>query len=94
MYKASGPVKTKDLVRALRKLGFVVESQKGSHTIFRHEDGAVVTIPTGRKEFPAVFLNAVIGQAIARDLATSDEVLRLLKAKCPSKIILNHWNRL
>ncbi len=85
MYRAGGPVKTRDLLRTLEKLGFVASSPKGIHTVFRHADGAVVTIPTGRKEVPAVFLNAVIGQATARNLATSDEFLRLLNAKPASE---------
>jgi predicted RNA binding protein YcfA (HicA-like mRNA interferase family) len=33
------------LIRALEKVGFKVDRQRGSHVRLKHEDGRVVTIP-------------------------------------------------
>ena len=34
-----------NLIKALKKIGFIIVSQKGSHIKMRHQDGRVVTIP-------------------------------------------------
>lgn len=38
-------LKTKDVVRALEKLGFVRVRQKGGHAILEHPDGRWTTLP-------------------------------------------------
>jgi predicted RNA binding protein YcfA (HicA-like mRNA interferase family) len=39
------PLKPKELTRAIVKLGFHLIRQKGSHAVYRHDDGRWVTIP-------------------------------------------------
>jgi len=34
-----------NLIKALKKIGFIIVSQKGSHIKMGHKDGRVVTIP-------------------------------------------------
>ena len=38
-------LRSADLVRALRKAGFEIVRQRGSHTRMRHPDGRVLTLP-------------------------------------------------
>lgn len=39
------PIKPRDLIRILRGLGFERVRQRGSHTIWRHEDGRTTVVP-------------------------------------------------
>ncbi|MBU1299438.1 MAG: type II toxin-antitoxin system HicA family toxin [Bacteroidetes bacterium] len=39
------PLKPKELARAIEKLGFRLIRQKGSHAVYRHDEGRWVTIP-------------------------------------------------
>lgn len=68
-------VKSRELIRALEKCGFIVVRQRGGHVRMRHPDGRVTTVPVHR------------GQDIARGLLrkilrdteiTIDEFIRLL----------------
>ena len=58
-----------EVVRVAQKLGFLFSRQKGSHAIYRHEDGRRITVSVhGRKEIsPAVF------RQILKDLGISGE---------------------
>lgn len=38
-------VSAQTMERLLRKLGFVVARQKGSHVFYRHSDGRTTTVP-------------------------------------------------
>ena len=54
----------KEIVKALKKGGFVSQRQKGSHLTLRHpgtKHTTVVTMHPG--EFPRVFLNTILKQA-------------------------------
>ena len=39
------PAKPEQVIRVLKRLGFVLIRQKGSHAIFRHPDGRWTTVP-------------------------------------------------
>lgn len=52
-----------DLCKAVLKLGFVEERQKGSHKTFTHSDGRKLTIPFhSNKPIPLGLLNKIIKQ--------------------------------
>jgi predicted RNA binding protein YcfA (HicA-like mRNA interferase family) len=44
MYKLR-PLKPREVIGALQKLGFTLIRQSGSHAIYRHSDGRWVTVP-------------------------------------------------
>ena len=44
------PIRPKDLIRALKKIGFHKHNQVGSHATFKHNDGRRVTVPTHNRE--------------------------------------------
>ena len=55
-------VESKDLARVARKLGFVLDRQKGSHAVFlRESDGARIVIPmhSGRAIRPGTLLGII-----------------------------------
>jgi predicted RNA binding protein YcfA (HicA-like mRNA interferase family) len=39
------PLKPEKIVGALKKLGFTLVRQSGSHTVYRHSDGRWTTVP-------------------------------------------------
>ncbi len=39
------PLKSGEVIRAIKKLGFTLIRQSGSHAVFRHPDGRWTTIP-------------------------------------------------
>ena len=39
------PIAVKKLVRILKKLGFQIMHQKGSHAFFEHKDGRTAVVP-------------------------------------------------
>ena len=44
------PIGHRDLFKILEHLGFSRRRQKGSHTIWQHEDGRITTVPVHSKE--------------------------------------------
>lgn len=65
----------KDLIKAVLKLGFAEERQKGSHKIFSNPDGRKLTIPFhSSKPLPPGLLNKILKQ----DLQISREKLAKL----------------
>jgi predicted RNA binding protein YcfA (HicA-like mRNA interferase family) len=67
-------VKGKDLVAALRGLGFVVVRTKGSHHFIRHSDGRATVVPVHAGETLGPGLLA----SILRDLKLTREQLQKL----------------
>jgi predicted RNA binding protein YcfA (HicA-like mRNA interferase family) len=64
-----------ELCKAVQKLGFVEERQKGSHKSFSHPDGRKLTIPFhSNKPIPTGLLNKIMKQ----DLNVSREELSKL----------------
>ncbi len=43
-------VPTREVIRYLKKQGFVLLRQKGSHKFFRHPDGRTATVPDHKGE--------------------------------------------
>lgn len=39
------PIKARDLIKILKKLGFVERRQKGSHLFLSHQDGRTTVVP-------------------------------------------------
>ena len=69
-------LKARELVAVLLKMGFNLARQRGSHALFKHPDGRVVTIPV----HPAADIGRGLLRKILRDADLSeDELLRLLK---------------
>ncbi|MDD4990249.1 MAG: type II toxin-antitoxin system HicA family toxin [Candidatus Pacebacteria bacterium] len=45
MSERTATLKAKDIVRALKKMGFYEVRQKGSHLCFQHNDGRFTLVP-------------------------------------------------
>ena len=57
------PLKLREVLRALQKLGFVQTSQKGSHAKFKHPDGRWTVVPIhGSKEIDRCLLRKIISE--------------------------------
>lgn len=67
-------VKGKDLVRALRRVGFEVSRTRGSHVYLKHPDGRATVVPLHAGET----LGPGLLTAILRDVEMSAEQLREL----------------
>ena len=71
------PVLTaRQLIRALRRLGFVQIRSRGSHRRFEHPDGRKTTVPVHRgRDIP----RGLLRQIVAADVGiTMDEFITLL----------------
>ncbi|MEK6726605.1 MAG: type II toxin-antitoxin system HicA family toxin [Deltaproteobacteria bacterium] len=65
----------KELLSSLKKTGFVVDRQKGSHVFLKHPDGRVTVVPVHAGET----LGPGLMSKILRDVElTKDELLKLL----------------
>lgn len=67
-------LKSKDVIRALQKAGFVEHRQKGGHKILK-KDNLRVTVPVHSRDLKKGTLYSIIGQAGL----TVEEFLELLK---------------
>jgi predicted RNA binding protein YcfA (HicA-like mRNA interferase family) len=66
----------KEVVSLLKKVGFVVERQRGSHVFLRHDDGRATVVPihSGEAIGPGLL------SKILRDVEiTKDELLKILQ---------------
>ncbi len=74
-YDPPSPVKGKEIVRALEKAGFAVDTSRGSHVFLKHPDGRVTAVPVHSGET----LGPGLLRAILRDVEISvDELIELL----------------
>jgi len=65
-----------ELCKAVLKLGFIEERQKGSHKTFAHPDGRKLTIPFhSNKPIPLGLLNKIMKQDLN---ITREELAKLL----------------
>jgi predicted RNA binding protein YcfA (HicA-like mRNA interferase family) len=65
----------KDIVRALQKVGFPVDSTRGSHVFLKHPDGRATAVPAHPGETPG----PGILRSILRDAKlTADDLADLL----------------
>lgn len=55
-------VKPKDILRAVKKAGFVIKKQRGSHVDLRRPDGRRTSIPMHNKPLGKGLLKAVFNQ--------------------------------
>ncbi len=69
------PIKAKDLIKILKKLGFVEKRQKGSHLFLSHEDGRTTVVPVHQGKSIGVGLL----RSILRDVKLSPEDSQKLK---------------
>ncbi|OGD87912.1 hypothetical protein A2870_03975 [Candidatus Curtissbacteria bacterium RIFCSPHIGHO2_01_FULL_41_11] len=53
-------IRSKDLVRALKKLGFYKHNQVGSHATFKHTDGRRVTVPIHNRDIKKGLLHGIL----------------------------------
>lgn len=68
-------VKPKDLKRALKKGGFYIRRQKGSHLVLQHNDGRMTVIPLHNKPLPKGTLLGILKQA----KISVDDLIKLIK---------------
>lgn len=66
-------VKPKNLVQAIRKIGFSKHHQVGSHATYKHSDGRRVTIPMHNRELKKGLLHGIL-----KDLEMTIEELKEL----------------
>jgi len=69
------PIRGKDLIRILEKLGFEKVHQKGSHVRMRHKDGRRTSVPIHSGEKVGVGLL----RKILRDINLSPDEFRKLR---------------
>lgn len=71
-------VKARELLAALKRMGFIVHHQRGSHVQMKHSDGRRITVPVhANKDIRRGTLRAIIS-----DLGISvEEFVELLKNK-------------
>ncbi|MDE1819993.1 MAG: type II toxin-antitoxin system HicA family toxin [Euryarchaeota archaeon] len=63
------PLTARKVIRALERLGFVQDHQRGSHLHLKHPDGRIVTVPV----HPGEDLRKGTLRAIIRDAGVSVE---------------------
>ncbi len=56
-------VTPREVIRALKKVGFVVHHQTGSHVALRHESGRRVTVPHHNNDLKRGTLRSILHQA-------------------------------
>lgn len=54
------PIKPKDLVKIIIKLGFIQRDAEGSHVFFRHTDGRTTVIPIHSREISKGLLKKIL----------------------------------
>jgi len=57
------PLKPKAVVKLLEENGFILTRQRGSHALFKHQDGRSTTVPLHNRELPIGTLRAISKQA-------------------------------
>ena len=63
------PIKAKELVKILKKIGFVERRQKGSHLFLSHEDGRTAVVPI----HPSKSIGIGLLRSILHDVKLSPE---------------------
>lgn len=70
------PIKPEEMARLLRKLGFRLTQQKGSHAVYEHPDGRTTVLPMHRREMAKGTLRSIL-----RDIGISVEEYDRLRRK-------------
>jgi len=58
-----GSIKPKELIRRLKRRGFMLDHQTGSHAVLLHSDGARLIVPYHARELKRGLLMSLIKQA-------------------------------
>lgn len=67
----------REVDRALRQMGFAPIRQKGSHVVYRHQDGRTTTVPNhGGRDLAPPLLRAILGDI----RISAEEFLRVLRS--------------
>lgn len=62
------PLKPREIIRALEKLGFIAKSQRGSHVKFKHADGRWTVVPVhGNTQIDRGLLRKIIRECEVSD---------------------------
>lgn len=69
------PIKARDLLKILKKMGFVERRQKGSHLFMSHQDGRTTVVPV----HPSRQIGVGLLRSILRDIKLSPEEFEKLK---------------
>ncbi len=69
------PVKAKELIKILKRIGFVERRQKGSHLFLSHPDGRTTVVPI----HPSKSIGIGLLRSILRDVKLSPEDFEKLK---------------
>lgn len=68
---------SKDLIKAIIKLGFIEIRQKGSHKTFSHPDGRILTIPYHtNRPLPIGLLHKIIKEDLKTDPDNFFEIIK------------------
>ena len=54
------PIKPKNLIKLLKKLGFVERDAEGSHVFFRHTDGRTTVVPVHNRDLSRGLLRKIL----------------------------------
>ena len=54
---------SKSVIKKLKKAGFVLHRVKGSHHIFKHQNGKRSVVPHPKKDLPKGTFNSILKQA-------------------------------
>ncbi|MEQ6119233.1 type II toxin-antitoxin system HicA family toxin [Reichenbachiella sp. MALMAid0571] len=54
---------SKELIKKLQKAGFVLDRIKGSHHIYKHQNGKRTIVPHPKKDLPKGTFNSILKQA-------------------------------
>lgn len=57
------PFKSKDVLRRLQKVGFVIQRQSGSHVVLGDSQGRQTYVPMHTRELPTGTFRAIVKQA-------------------------------
>lgn len=69
------PIKAKELIKILKKIGFVERRQKGSHLFLSHQDGRTTVVPI----HPSKSIGIGLLRSILHDVKLSPEDFQKLK---------------
>lgn len=68
------PIKARELIKILKRLGFIEQRQKGSHIFFSHGDGRTTVVPM----HPAKQIHRGLLRSILNDIKLSPEEFKKL----------------
>ncbi len=69
------PIKAKELIKILKRIGFIERRQKGSHLFLSHPDGRTTVVPV----HPSKSIGIGLLRSILRDVKLSPEDFAKLK---------------